>query len=140
MKPSITYIPPRARLSQSGFSLVEVVVALGLVSYSLLALLGLFVIAMNSSMDSAMQTAATQIAMHVSNSGTTSGILNFNGSGAPLAANAPAVEKYYSANVTAQTPSQAATTSTNVQLVTIKITSPYRPGQTYTVHTTELLP
>ena len=50
---------------QSGFSLVEIVLALGVVAFSVIAILGLFPVALDAARESQRQTTATLIAQTV---------------------------------------------------------------------------
>jgi uncharacterized protein (TIGR02598 family) len=67
LAPSIGNGKTRVR-RRNGFSLVEVTLALGLVSYALLGLLGLLTVGLTSSRDSSLETALSQIALHASSS------------------------------------------------------------------------
>jgi uncharacterized protein (TIGR02598 family) len=50
------------RVARGGFSMVEVALALGIVGFSMLAIMGLFPLAMNTARDSLTETRATQLA------------------------------------------------------------------------------
>lgn len=62
--PNVKFFHRRITGCAQAFSLVEVTIALGIVSFALLALLGLFVVGLSSSKESAMDTAVAQIALH----------------------------------------------------------------------------
>lgn len=53
------------RFSKAAFSLVEIVLALGVVAFSVIAILGLFPVALDSARESQRQTTATLIAQSV---------------------------------------------------------------------------
>lgn len=52
---------------RSAFSLVEIVLALGIISFALVGIMGLFPVAMKSAQDSQRETRAAQIAMQIFN-------------------------------------------------------------------------
>ncbi|MBE2204363.1 MAG: hypothetical protein IAE94_08510 [Chthoniobacterales bacterium] len=115
--------PPQSGNSRA-FSLVEVTIALGLVSYAILALLGLFTIALSSSRDSMRETTLSQIALHAASiyDGTSATQTNsYSQDGIPLANGSP--DQYFQVNLTA-TPSTITNTSPNLRLLTLAITSP----------------
>ena len=56
---------PPSRVDEAAFSLVEVVVALGIVSFAVLAIVGMLPIAMNSAQESMRETDATLIAQRI---------------------------------------------------------------------------
>lgn len=51
--------------SDEGFSLIEVVMALGIISFAIVGIMGLFPIAMRSALESQQETRAAQIAQQV---------------------------------------------------------------------------
>ena len=56
----------RKKTAHEGFSLVEIALTLGIVAYSLLALLSLFSIGLDSNRQSTVETSLARIAQHVS--------------------------------------------------------------------------
>lgn len=132
--------PPQ---SSAGFSLVEVTIAVGLVSYTLLALLGLFTVALSSSRDSTMETALAQIVLHASSTydgAAPERVLSYSYGGSPVEAASP--EKHFEVRMVAR-PSSGATianTSTNLHLLTFSISSPQNPGVTNVVQSSVFLP
>lgn len=109
------------RFARSGFSLVEVTIALGLVSYALIALLGLFVVGLNASRDSSRETALGQIMLHArSTYNPTNPPVNFYNNEGFNTTNVS--ERYFQATYT-PLPYSVANTSTNFQLVKIDIVS-----------------
>ena len=136
--------------AERGFSLVEVSLALGLVAFVLLALMGLFVVGLNSSRDSSMETAYAQIALRTSSrypgtatadsTGTVTYQETYDYEGAPLPAGDP--ELYFAVEVVGK-PSDGsviAQTSTNLHLITLTITSPQNPGVSKVVHASAFVP
>ena len=127
----------------AGFSLVEVTIAVGLVSYTLLALLGLFTVALSSSRDSTMETALAQIVLHASSTydgAVPERVLSYSYGGSPVEAASP--EKHFEVRMVAR-PSSGATianTSTNLHLLTFSISSPQNPGVTNVVQSSVFLP
>ena len=126
--------------SRQAFSLVEVTIALGLVSFALLALLGLFVVGLNSSKESALDTAQAQIALHASSvyNGTNMN-LEYSYDGTPQSAAGSDFQSYFSASVTG-TPGGVSNTPTNFHLIGISITSPSDPSRTNIIQTSKYLP
>lgn len=133
----------RRRQPSAGFSLVEVTIAVGLVSYTLLALLGLFTVALSSSRDSTVETALAQIVLHASStydSALPERVLSYSFAGSPVEAASP--EKHFEVRMVAR-PSSGATianTSTNLHLLTLSISSPQNPGVTNVVQSSVFLP
>lgn len=131
------------RPDRAGFSLVEVTLALGLVSYALLALLGLFTVALSSSRDSTLETALSQITLHVSSlsRGTAGAQTNYyTHAGSHLPQGGP--ETYFQVVVTstASDASTIADTSDNLRLVHLTISSPVDPGVSQIVQTSTFVP
>jgi len=126
----------------SGFSLVEVTIALGLVSYSLLAMLGIFAMGLSSSRDSSMETALSQIALHASScyNPASASQLTYSQAGGFLAAGAAASEKYFTATVISNTNTVVPATSADLRLLTVAITSEHTPGITNYVQTSAYIP
>lgn len=138
----------RSQLGRNGkrkraFSLVEVTLALGLVAYSLVALLGLFAVGLSSSRSSSVETALSQIVMHISST--------YDGSLAPRNAEytydgVPCTgsngQKFFDVTVLAKAcdSSTIANTSTNLHLLTLSISSPENPGMTNVVQTSAFVP
>lgn len=128
------------------FSLVEVTIALGLVSYSLLAMMGLFVVGLNSSRESSVETALSQIALHVAScySGTNLPAANteLSYSYDGLLVSGSSAEKHFTVRVI-DTPSDASIitdTSANLHLITLSITRASAPGITNIVQTSSFVP
>lgn len=129
--PAISRLFRTAR--RRGFSLVEVTIALGLVAYALLALLGLFVVGLSSSRESSVETALSQIALHVASTYSGSAPaqpLNYTYDGVAVTG----TSSHFLVNVQS-TPSTIANTSTNLHLITLSITSPMNPGVTNVIQT-----
>lgn len=103
----------RRTLLKAGFSLVEITLSLGLVSFVLVALLGLFGVGLTSSRDSAKETALAQIANQV--------LARAYGSDLPKPDEAPK-SFYFSSN--------AAESSKAEALYTAELTSRYPDPQT----------
>lgn len=128
---------------RGGFSLVEVTIALGLVSYALLALLGLFTIALSSSRDSTMETALAQIVLHATSvyDGTSAlQTSTYSFDGVPVDPASP--DKHFDVT-TVTRPSDTSiipNTSGNLRLLSLVITSDQNPGVTNTVQTSVFVP
>lgn len=138
-----TPIAPHRVRPVRAFSLVEVTIALGLVSYALLALLGLFTVALSSSRDSTLETALSQITLHAAStydgtSATQTAYYSYDG--VPVATNS--TDKYFEMNLVAR-PSGTSIipdTSSNLRLLTLSISSEKNPGVTNTVQTSVFVP
>lgn len=124
---------------QKGFSLVEVTIALGLVSYALLGLLGLLTVGLTSSRDSSVETALAQIALHASSSYQSAAgpyTLYYTYEGA--ATNQSAA--YFVAEVSRMSNATIPNTGTNLHLISITVTRPASPGMTNTIQTSAFFP
>lgn len=131
-----------------GFSLVEVTLALGLVSYVLLGLLGLMVVGLNSSRESTVETALSQIALHVSStydgSGMSGGALTYEKAysyaGTPLSSPTDP-GKYFTAKVEA-TPSEGVIPNgtKNLHLIKVSITSAVASDTKKVLQTSAFIP
>jgi uncharacterized protein (TIGR02598 family) len=122
-----------------GFSLVEVTIALGLVSYALLGLLGLLTVGLTSSRDSSVETALSQIALHASSSyqGTTSPYtLYYTYEGA--ATNQSGA--YFQAEISRMTNATIPNAGTNLHLISISVTRPSNPRVTNTIQASAFVP
>lgn len=135
--------PPRQPASDRAFTLVEVTLALGLVSFSLLSLLGLFVVGLTSSRDSSLETALSRIAVHVSS--TYNPLLpnderEYSIEGG--ASNAVNFQKYFTVSVssTNSDSNKIPNTSSNLKLITISIRSENSPGVTNVIQTAAFVP
>jgi len=140
-KTSCILIPRKT--DRRGFSLVEVAIALGLVSYALIALLGLLTVALSSSRESSLETALSQIALHAASvyDGTASQ-QNLAYSYEGIAVNGTNASKYFEVAMVGR-PSDAGTianTSTNLHLLTLSISSPQNPGVTNVIQTSAFVP
>lgn len=62
-----TGLPPLSTKPAPGFSLIEIVLALGIISFALVGIMGLFPVAMRSAQESQRETRAAQIAMQIFN-------------------------------------------------------------------------
>ena len=136
-KRGLLNLNPDATLAVGGFSLVEVTIALGLLSYALLALLGLFTVGLSSSRESSMETALSQIALHVSSSynGTISNQpLDYSYEGLAITQTNSSLQKHFLVTVSA-VPNTISNTSTNLHLLKISITSPQTPNVTNVIQT-----
>jgi len=60
------YTQQRSRKNSAGFTLVEIVIALGIVSFAVVALVGLMAVSMTSGRDAAVDTAIASMARQVS--------------------------------------------------------------------------
>ncbi len=108
-------------VNKSAFSLVEVTIALALISYSLVALLALFVVGLNASKESSRETAFSQIAMHAASTYSGTGATatnNYTFEGRPTIATDP--EKFFTVTYTSNS-NTISNISTNFQLITIKV-------------------
>jgi uncharacterized protein (TIGR02598 family) len=125
--------PPRA--SAGGFSLIEVTIALGLVSYALLGLLGLFTVGLTSSRDSSMETALSQIVLHASSSytGATNRYYSYEGVSTDQS------NSMFSVQVSPVT-NTISNTSTNLHLISISITSTNNPTLTNVIQSAAFVP
>ncbi len=135
-------------LSRSGsrdraFTLVEVTIALGLVSFTLLSLLGLFVVGLTSSRNSSLETALSQIAIHVASTYNTDlpneeRAYSYEGG----TSNAANFRKYFTVNVssTNSDSNRIPNTTSNLRLITISITSANIPGVTNIIQTAAFVP
>lgn len=135
-------IPPsnHGSAGRRGFTLVEVTLALGLVSFALLSLLGLFVVGLTSSRDSSLETALSRIALHVASTynpqlPNDERAYSFEGG----ASNAVNFQKYFTVNVSS-TNSTITNTSSNLKLITISIKSANNPGTTNVIQTAAFIP
>lgn len=134
-------ITAKPLIRPAGFSLVEVTVALGLVSYTLLALMGLFTVALSSSRDSTVETALSQVVLHATSiydKNIPTQTLYYSYAGVQVGAS----EKYFELTMVGS-PSSDATipgTSTNLHLLTLSISSPQNPGVTNVVQSSVFLP
>lgn len=107
--------------SRHAFSLVEVAIALGLVGYALLALLGLLTITLASSRESATKTTIAQIALQAVGQydGTANPLnLQYTFDGEPTTNANP----HFYVRVSGSTPS-VPSIAANLQLLTITITN-----------------
>lgn len=121
---------------------MEVTIALGLLSYALLALLGLFTVGLSSSRESSMDTALSQIARHVASSysGTApAGNLDYTYEGIAVSGTASGLQKYFSVKVES-TPSSITNTTANLHLIRILVTSEANPKQTNIIQTSAFVP
>lgn len=121
--------------SRRAFSLVEVAIALGLVGYALLALLGLLTITLASSRESATKTTIAQIALQAVGQydGTTNPLnLGYTFDGEPSTNANP----HFYVRVSGSTPS-VPSIATNLQLLTITITN---ATTTNTIHASAWFP
>lgn len=134
------------KMGADAFSLVEVTIALGLVAYALLALLGLFVIGLSSSRESARETALAQIGLNaVSRYNKVNQDFEYNYEGNPVTVGNS--NSYYKAAVVRVTPSSS-TNSTNafaytgadLHLLKVSITSSNAPTLTNIVNAAKFLP
>ena len=126
----------------NGFSLIEVTIALGLVAYALLALLGLFAVGLSSSRESTTVTALSQIALHVSSSysGTISGqSLDYSYEGLAITGSNSSLQKHFVVTLST-VPNTISNTSTNLHLLKISITSPQNPAVTNVIQTSAFVP
>jgi len=135
--------------SVRAFSLVEVTIALGLVSYTLLGLLGLFIVGLNSNRESTMETALAQIALHVSSS--YNGALNADGKvvyqraytyeGSHLL-DINDASKYFTVDVEGQPSSDVLIPDTtgNLHLITVSIASVTTPDSKKVIQTSAYVP
>jgi uncharacterized protein (TIGR02598 family) len=136
-------LPQQAARSQA-FTLVEVTLALGLVSFVLLSLLGLFVVGLTSSRDSSLETALSKIAVDVSSSYDSTlpspytNAYNYEGLTSNQAGSS--FQKNFTAKVSTNSTSMIANTSTNLVLITISITSVNNPSVTNIIQTSAYLP
>ncbi len=116
------------------FSLVEVALALGLISYVLVSLLGLFVVGLTSSRESSVDTAFAQIALDVSSRYAGTAVVDPNNpptyqysyDGQAKSPSDPASEKYFTVTVQDK-PSTISNTSSNLHLLTLSITRAVNP-------------
>lgn len=138
---------PKAKLFQRrnrdcarAFSLVEVTIALGIVSFALLALLGLFVVGLSSSKESAMDTAVAQIALHAATiyDGVDTN-LAYSYEGIPKNAGGANFQPYFAVSV-AGTPGGITNTPTNFHLIEIAIFSTNNPSLTNVIQTSKYIP
>lgn len=123
--------------SLRAFSLVEVTIALGLVSYALLALMGLFTVGLTSSRDSSVETALSQIALHAASKYSSSTNVSYNYSGIPSQGTA---EDYFAVMVSTNKNAVIANTSSNLRMLTVSITTPNNPGITNVIQTAVFIP
>jgi len=137
-----------SRLSRKAFSLVEVTIALGLASYVLVALLGLFTVGLNQTRESTLGTAFSQITQHVASSYNpasppdpdSTSAYTYEGVALPQGSTSP--QKFFSVKVKSS-PSDVtkiADTSANLHLITISITSESNLGVTNIIQTSAFLP
>lgn len=104
---------------------------------------GLFTVALSSSRDSTLETALSQIVLHATSTydrTTSSRSLAYSYGGVPVADSSP--EKHFQVDMTARPadPATIPTTSTNLHLLTLAISSPSVPGVTNVVHSTVFVP
>lgn len=119
------------------FSLVEVTIALGLVSYALLALMGLFTVGLTSSRDSSVETALSQIALHAASKYSSSTNVSYNYSGIPSQGTA---DDYFAVTVAPNMNAVIPNTSSNLRMLTVSITTPNNPGITNVIQTAVFIP
>jgi uncharacterized protein (TIGR02598 family) len=128
------------------FTLVEVTIALGLISYALLALVGLFMVGLTSSRDSSLETALSQIAVHVSSSydsaQPTPYELAYSYDGVASNQAGTNFQKYFTARVSAtkSDSSKITNTTTNLHLITISVTSVNNSSVTNIIQTMAFRP
>jgi uncharacterized protein (TIGR02598 family) len=138
------------RRAARGFSLIEVVLAIGIVSFCLLALIGLFGLGMNGSRhandDTFLGSMVTRVAGDLRTQGAsfTSGT-NYFFDNRGLVVSSVDTTAYYECEVTTQSPTGITATSTNFQTGKMIFTWPVSVARakrpfTNTIYTTFLTP
>lgn len=129
---------PILRQRHQAFTLVEIVIAIGLLTYSLLAILGLMSIALSSSRESSVGTAQSQIVLQAVSlyDGSTNPLqLGYTYEGVLTTNSSP----HFNATVSGSS-STLTNTPSNLQFLTISITSPTSPNVTNVTHATTWVP
>jgi uncharacterized protein (TIGR02598 family) len=119
-----------------GFSLVEVVVALGIVSFAVIAILGLIPSGLNTLKDSTGETVRAQIVRSIAASALTANFsslnasVSFDNAGQPLLPTDTATYPRYTVNATTDAPSFPGSTSGNFtgSLTALKIEIILKPA------------
>ena len=131
------------RSAPSGFSLVEITLALGIVAFVLIAVLGLFSVGLDSSRRSASDTAISQVVNQVLSDTRTSDLPAPGG--APLefyynekGAAVPQQEVVYKVSLSTQSPG-AALSDAGARLYLIRLDVSW-PGGSTVVHASRLIP
>ena len=120
----------------AGFSLVEVVIALGIVSFAVIAILGLIPSGLNTLKDSTAETVRAQIVRSIAASALTANFsslntsVSFDNDGQPLLPTDIATYPRYTVNATTNEPSFPGSTSGNFtgSLTALKIEIVLKPA------------
>ncbi len=135
-KKAKTRCPSFCYLKFKAFSLVEVVIAIGIVSFAVVAILGLIPTGLNTLKDSTGETVRAQIVRSIAASALTANFSSLNASvcfdndGQPLLPTDTATYPRYTVNATTNAPSFPGSTSGNFSgsLIALKIEIVLKPA------------